>query len=144
MKKIVLLFLFFSSVVLSQTRGISYQALIIDPVTQELPGFNNSNAPLANKDICLKFSFIDEFVLVDSFSEILDKKQQSILEKNDAVLIPHGTLIAQMNSEQIESIKTPIFGNKWIRYRHRLHRRTQPKFQRLYTQFGLHLAICSG
>ena len=60
MKKIVLLFLFFSSVALSQTRGISYQALIIDPVTQELPGFNNSNAPLANKDICLKFSFIDE------------------------------------------------------------------------------------
>ena len=60
MKKIVLLFLFFSSVALSQTRGISYQALIIDPITQELPGFNNSNAPLANKDICLKFSFIDE------------------------------------------------------------------------------------
>ena len=63
MKKIVLLFLFFSSVALSQTRGISYQALIIDPVTQELPGFNNSNAPLANKDICLKFSFIDELIL---------------------------------------------------------------------------------
>ncbi len=60
MKKIVLLFLFFSSVVLSQTRGISYQALIIDPITQELPGVNNSNAPLANKDICLKFSIIDE------------------------------------------------------------------------------------
>ena len=60
MKKIVLLFLFFSSVALSQNRGISYQALIIDPITQELPGFNNSNAPLANKDICLKFSFIDE------------------------------------------------------------------------------------
>ena len=52
--------MFFSSVVLSQTRGISYQALIIDPITQELPGVNNSNAPLANKDICLKFSFIDE------------------------------------------------------------------------------------
>ena len=29
-------------------------------------------------------------------------------------LIPHGTLIAQMNSEEIESIKTPVFGNKWI------------------------------
>jgi hypothetical protein len=60
MKKIVFLFLFFSSIVLSQTRGISYQALIIDPVTQELPGVNNSSAPLADKNICLKFSIIDE------------------------------------------------------------------------------------
>ena len=61
-----------------------------------------------------RFSFIDELILVDSFVEILEQKNQSILEKNDAVLIPHGTLIAQMSSEQIESIKTPIFGNKWI------------------------------
>ncbi|MBI2110853.1 MAG: formate--phosphoribosylaminoimidazolecarboxamide ligase [Nitrosarchaeum sp.] len=61
-----------------------------------------------------RFSFIDELILVDSFSDILEQKNQSILEKNNAVLIPHGTLIAQMNSEQIESIKTPIFGNKWI------------------------------
>ncbi len=61
-----------------------------------------------------RFSFIDELILVDSFAEILEQKNQIILEKNDAVLIPHGTLIAQMSSEQIESIKTPIFGNKWI------------------------------
>ena len=61
-----------------------------------------------------RFSFIDELILVDSFAEILEQKSQSILEQNDAVLIPHGTLIAQMSSEEIESIKTPIFGNKWI------------------------------
>lgn len=61
-----------------------------------------------------RFSFIDELILVDSFSEVLDQKCQSVLEKNDAVIIPHGTLIAQMSSEQIESIKNPIFGNKWI------------------------------
>ncbi|MCV0372605.1 MAG: formate--phosphoribosylaminoimidazolecarboxamide ligase [Nitrosarchaeum sp.] len=61
-----------------------------------------------------RFSFIDELILVNSFSEILDQRCQSILEKNNAVMIPHGTLIAQMTSEQIESIKTPIFGNKWI------------------------------
>ena len=61
-----------------------------------------------------RFSFIDELILVDSFSEVLEPKCQSILEQNNAVLIPHGTLIAQMTSEQIESIKTPIFGNKWI------------------------------
>ena len=61
-----------------------------------------------------RFPFIDEFILVDSFVEVLDQRCQQTLEKNDAVMIPHGTLIAQMSSEQIESIKTPIFGNKWI------------------------------
>ena len=61
-----------------------------------------------------RFPFIDEFILVDSFVEVLDKPCQQTLEKNDAVIIPHGTLIAQMNSEQIESIKNPVFGNKWI------------------------------
>ena len=61
-----------------------------------------------------RFGFIDEIILVDSFMEVLDQKCNSILEKNNAVLVPHGTLIAQMSSEQIESIKIPIFGNKWI------------------------------
>ena len=61
-----------------------------------------------------RFDFIDEIILVDSFEEFLDKKSTSILEKNDAVLIPHGTLIAQMSTKQIESIKIPVFGNKWI------------------------------
>jgi len=61
-----------------------------------------------------RFKFIDELVLVDSFSEILEQRCESILQKNNSVLIPHGTLIAQMDSKQIESIKTPIFGNKHI------------------------------
>ncbi len=61
-----------------------------------------------------RFSFIDELILVDSFAETLDSKCSSILEKNDAVLIPHGTLIAQMSSSEIESIKNPVFGNKNI------------------------------
>lgn len=61
-----------------------------------------------------RFGFIDEMLTVDSFSEIMDSKCAKNLEKNNSVLIPHGTLIAQMSSEQIESIKTPIFGNKWI------------------------------
>ena len=61
-----------------------------------------------------RFKFIDELVLVDSFVEVIEERCSSILEKNNSVLIPHGTLIAQMSSEQIESIKTPIFGNKNI------------------------------
>jgi len=61
-----------------------------------------------------RFPFIDDLIIVDSFKEVLEQKCQSVLEQNNAVLIPHGTLIAQMSSEEIESIKTPIFGNKWI------------------------------
>lgn len=61
-----------------------------------------------------RFPFIDELIIVDKFREVLDEKVQKNLEQNDAVLIPHGTLIAQMSSDEIESIKTPIFGNKWI------------------------------
>ncbi|WP_392349055.1 beta strand repeat-containing protein [uncultured Polaribacter sp.] len=60
MKKIVLILLFFGTISYGQTKGISYQALILDPVVQELPGFNNELAPLANKTICLKFSILDE------------------------------------------------------------------------------------
>ena len=61
-----------------------------------------------------RFKFIDEIILVDTFSEITSNDCEAKLRESDSVLIPHGTLIAQMNSEQIESIKTPIFGNKWI------------------------------
>lgn len=61
-----------------------------------------------------RFSFIDELILVDSFLELLEPQITKTLEKNKAVLIPHGTLISQMSTEQIESIKTPVFGNKWI------------------------------
>ena len=61
-----------------------------------------------------RFPFIDELIIVDSFKEVLDEKCQSVLAQNNSVLIPHGTLIAQMSSEEIESIKTPVFGNKWI------------------------------
>jgi hypothetical protein len=60
MKKITVFFLFFTAVCFSQTKGISYQALIIDPVEQQLPGFNNDRAPLANTAICLEFSILDE------------------------------------------------------------------------------------
>ncbi len=61
-----------------------------------------------------RYGFIDKFVIVDSFLEILDQRYASKLKDEDAVIIPHGTLISQMDSSQIESIKIPIFGNKWI------------------------------
>jgi len=61
-----------------------------------------------------RFKFIDEIILVDSFLEIADQKCAAVLKENNAIIIPHGTLISQMDSTKIESITTPIFGNKWI------------------------------
>ncbi len=61
-----------------------------------------------------RFKFIDELILVNSFLEISESRCESFLKENNSILIPHGTLIAQMKQEQIESIQTPIFGNKRI------------------------------
>ena len=59
MKKIFLLVVLLVSLLGYSQNGISYQALILNPSGEELPGVNNSNAPLSNKLICLKFSIID-------------------------------------------------------------------------------------
>ncbi|SVA97728.1 uncharacterized protein METZ01_LOCUS150582 [marine metagenome] len=61
-----------------------------------------------------RFGFIDEIFLMDSFLELFEQNCESMLQENNSILIPHGTLISQMSSEQIESIKTPMFGNKYI------------------------------
>lgn len=61
-----------------------------------------------------RFRFIDTIILVDSFGEILDKSCARQLADHNTVIIPHGTLISQMTSEEIESLQIPVFGNKWI------------------------------
>ena len=61
-----------------------------------------------------RFKFIDELIIVNSFLEIAESRCESFLKENNSILIPHGTLIAQMKQEQIESIQTPIFGNRHI------------------------------
>jgi uncharacterized protein (TIGR02145 family) len=57
MKKIYLLALvLFSSVIYAQTKGITYQAVILNPEGEHIPGYNNERAPLSNTTICLRFS----------------------------------------------------------------------------------------
>lgn len=58
-KYITLLVLFISTIFYAQTTGITYQAVLYNPSGEVLPGNNNTNAVLANKDICLRFSIID-------------------------------------------------------------------------------------
>ncbi len=60
MRKIVYIVLFLvSSLVFSQNKGITYQAVIYAPGGQNIPGVNVNNVPMTNKAICLQFSFLD-------------------------------------------------------------------------------------
>ena len=43
----------------SQRDGLSYQALVMNPFGEEIPGYNNLSNPLLDQLICLKFSIID-------------------------------------------------------------------------------------
>lgn len=59
MKKIyLLLVLIFSSAIYSQTAGITYQAVILNPDGQNIPGYNNNRLPLSNKLVCLRFKIL--------------------------------------------------------------------------------------
>lgn len=55
-----------------------------------------------------RFSFIDHVILVDKFRDILESDIQNRLNKLNCILIPHGTLISSLSSEEIESINVPF------------------------------------
>ncbi|SHH35621.1 hypothetical protein [Winogradskyella jejuensis] len=61
MKKLLLLALYicFSTLLFSQTDGISYQAVIIGPDDLELPGVDSQGNYLPNATIAIKFSILD-------------------------------------------------------------------------------------
>jgi hypothetical protein len=60
MKKIITLFVLLTSTLFyAQSSGITYQAVLYNPSGEILPGNNNTNAVLSNKDICLRFSITD-------------------------------------------------------------------------------------
>ena len=61
MKKIIctIILLIGLSNLYSQRNGMSYQALIIDPYGEEIPGYNNNNAPLLDQLVCIQFTIID-------------------------------------------------------------------------------------
>lgn len=62
-----------------------------------------------------RFKFIDAIIPLKNLREIANPDlQASLIQKYNPILIPHGTLISSLNSDEIESIKIPIFGNKWI------------------------------
>jgi hypothetical protein len=56
MRNPYLIILFFVAAIgYSQSHGISYQAVLLNPKGEELPGQNNSYSPLLDKNVCLRF-----------------------------------------------------------------------------------------
>jgi hypothetical protein len=77
MKKIILLIvLFLGAKSFAQTNGITYQAVILNPSGEQIPGVNNTNSPMVGKDICLQFQFIDEFSKIEYQETIKTKTDQ--------------------------------------------------------------------
>ena len=73
MKKVYLLLLFvFGFSAFAQQKGISYQAVIINPKVVTAPGYNGTSIPLANKAICLSFK------IVNSANQVEYQESQSI------------------------------------------------------------------
>ena len=53
-------------------------------------------------------------IVVDKFSQFLDDSFQRRLNQNNSIIVPIGTMIAYMSSEQIENISSQYLGNQWI------------------------------
>lgn len=57
----------------------------------------------------------DEFLIVEHPSDILNEALQKKLLKKRAILIPHGSFVEYIGSEQIkERLKIPVFGNRKV------------------------------
>src|SRR3989304_6058894 len=62
-----------------------------------------------------KFPLADEVIIVGDFTELLDEKLQERLRKLNAVLIPHGSFTAYLNTEELQnSLRVPMFRNRQL------------------------------
>ena len=59
MKKYLSLTFFLLTLASYSQTGITYQAVILNPQGEELPGADNSRSPLINQIICLKFEIFN-------------------------------------------------------------------------------------
>jgi hypothetical protein len=92
MKKILLLLLLIVASFhgFSQTPGISYQAVILNPNTKELPGANAQTSILANKKVAIRFTILNQ-----SYEQEYQEYHQTNTDAYGMInlLIGHGTRI---------------------------------------------------
>ena len=58
------------------------------------------------------FGVADEIIEIDSFADFASVEDELIAR--DAILIPHGSLIAYLGEEKVEKLRVPHYGNKGI------------------------------
>ncbi len=63
-----------------------------------------------------RFRFIDRLIAVKDYryEHACSEHVINELKDNNCILVPHGTFISSMSVEQIENIKIPFFGNRYI------------------------------
>jgi 5-formaminoimidazole-4-carboxamide-1-(beta)-D-ribofuranosyl 5'-monophosphate synthetase len=60
-----------------------------------------------------RFGLVDEFIFVEDFGELLDRKIQEKLRKLNTILVPHGSFNAYISAEKMmNELEIPIFGNR--------------------------------
>src|SRR5690606_12476228 len=100
MKKLLLFLLLIAASFqgFSQTPGISYQAVILNPNTKELPGAHAQTSILANRKVAIRFTIINE-----SFQQEYQEYHQTNTEAYGMInlLIGHGTRIGASYFEDI-------------------------------------------
>ncbi len=70
--------------------------------------------------ICLKgkekpyksFGVADKIITIDSYNDFMNVQDELI--KENAILIPHASLIAYLGTDKVNELKVPYFGNKGI------------------------------
>ncbi|MGP3667764.1 MAG: formate--phosphoribosylaminoimidazolecarboxamide ligase [Candidatus Bathyarchaeota archaeon] len=66
-----------------------------------------------DKIVYERFKLADEFILVESFENLLDHENQEKLRKLNTILIPHGSFTAYIDPGKImDELEVPIFGNR--------------------------------
>jgi len=97
MKNILLItFICISFVAKSQTKGLNYQAVILDPKPLEIPGETITGQPLMNEKICIKFSIYSSSNRLE-YEEI----QETITDNFGLINLTIGNATASGNNSSI-------------------------------------------
>ncbi|HMK48017.1 MAG TPA: formate--phosphoribosylaminoimidazolecarboxamide ligase [Methanocella sp.] len=62
-----------------------------------------------------RFKSADEYIFVDKFADVLEEETQKKLRDMSAIIVPHGSFVAYVGLDRIESdFRVPIIGNRNI------------------------------
>ncbi len=56
----------------------------------------------------------DEFIVLDSYLDLLKPEIEEELIQKNAVIIPHGSFVEYMGAKNFQKLKVPVYGNKKV------------------------------